>query len=371
MKEKSRLLPLDYLRGILIILMALDHANYHLAQQHSSGEYWGGVFPVFPSPLHFLTRFVTHVCAPGFFFLMGVSMTLFASSRRKKGWEETEIWAHFLLRGLALIVIQQALNFSRIWSTSSSTSPLWYGGVLAALGAAMILAVPILNLRPLFLGIIAGGLFLLLELFTPGPAQWGLNFDRLFGVLLVYGGGQGNFWVNYPVLAWLEIVVFGLLFGKLILADEEKAFRIAGRLGTFFLVSFVIMRNLNGFGNIRALPKESWMGFLSVTKYPPSMAYVLLTMGINLVLLRIFSGLGRVWLGDKNPVLVFGRSALFSYVSHIAIYILLGRLLVPAGTSLGVMYLLWLVGLGVLYWPAYWYGLFKSGQPYRSWVRFL
>jgi len=371
MKEKNRLLPLDLLRGSLIILMALDHANYHTAQQHSSGEYWGGVFPVFPAPLHFLTRFVTHVCAPGFFFLMGVSMALFASSRRKKGWKETEIRTHFLLRGLALIAIQQALNFSQIWSTSASTSPLWYVGVLAALGAAMILAVPILNLRPIYLGIIAGSLFLLLELLTPGPAQWGLNFDRLLGVLLVYGGGQGTFWVNYPVLAWLEIVVFGLLFGKLILANEKKAFRIAGRLGSFFLVCFVIVRSWNGFGNIRTLPTENWTGFLSVVKYPPSMAYVLLTMGINLILLWMFSGLGRVWLGDKNPVLVFGRTALFSYVSHIVIYILLGRVLVPSGTSLGVMYLLWLVGLGILYWPAYWYGLFKSGQPSRSWVRFL
>ncbi|MEJ2411881.1 MAG: heparan-alpha-glucosaminide N-acetyltransferase domain-containing protein [Anaerolineales bacterium] len=371
MNKKNRLLPLDLLRGTLIILMALDHANYHIAQQHSSGEYWGGVFPVFPSTLHFLTRFVTHVCAPGFFFLMGVSMALFASSRRKKGWDEMEIRAHFLLRGLVLIVMQQALNFSQIWSTSGSTSPLWYVGVLAALGAAMILVIPILNLHPSYLGIVAGGLFLLLELFAPDLAQWGLNFDQLLGVLLIYGGGQGNFWVNYPLLAWLEIVVFGLLFGKLILADEKKAFRTAGRLGSFFLVSFVIVRNLNGFGNIRTLPTDSWTGFLSVVKYPPSMAYVLLTMGVNLILLRIFSGLGRVWLGDKNPVLVFGRTALFSYVSHIVIYILLGRLLVPAGTSLGVMYLLWLVGLGVLYWPAYWFGLFKSGQPSRSWVRFL
>lgn len=117
MKEKNRLLPLDLLRGSLIILMALDHANYHIAQQHSSGEYWGGVFPDFLSPLYFLTRFITHVCAPGFFFLMGMSMILFASSRRKKGWDETEIRAHFLLRGLAFIVIQQVLNFSQIWST--------------------------------------------------------------------------------------------------------------------------------------------------------------------------------------------------------------------------------------------------------------
>ena len=82
LKNRSRFFPIDALRGLLIILMALDHANFHIAQQHSSGEYWGGYFPVFETPLAFLTRFVTHFCAPGFFFLMGVGMILFQSSRR-------------------------------------------------------------------------------------------------------------------------------------------------------------------------------------------------------------------------------------------------------------------------------------------------
>ncbi|MEJ2569249.1 MAG: hypothetical protein P8Y98_01790 [Anaerolineales bacterium] len=80
----GRLLSVDALRGLMIVLMALDHANYMVALRHSSGEYWGGYF-LYDDPLAFINRFVTHLCAPGFFFLMGAGMLLFAESRREKG----------------------------------------------------------------------------------------------------------------------------------------------------------------------------------------------------------------------------------------------------------------------------------------------
>ena len=87
-KRPSRFLALDALRGLIVVLMALDHANYFVAQQHSSGEHWGGAFPAYSDSLTFLTRWVTHPVAPGFMFLMGAGMALFAHSRRKRGWSE-------------------------------------------------------------------------------------------------------------------------------------------------------------------------------------------------------------------------------------------------------------------------------------------
>ena len=364
-----RFLPLDALRGLLIVLMALDHANFHIAQQHSSGEYWGGCFPVFQTPFHFVTRFVTHPCAPGFFFLMGVSMVLFQSSRRKNGWKESEIRWHFITRGLVLIVVQLMLDFLGIWSTSSSSSPLWYVGVLAALGAGMILCIPLMNLKPVFLGVIALWLMIVLEILTPSPLLWGRNFEQLAGVLLVYGGGSENFWVNYPLLAWAEIVVWGILFGRILLKEKEKAYRLGSWAAMICLVGFVLLRSMNGFGTIRPLENDTWMGFLSVVKYPPSLAFVLLTMGINLFALWFFSRLWKSGTSNWNPLVVFGRAPLFSYVVHIVIYLLVGRLLVPQGTSLGIMYIFWLGGLVIMYLPARWYGIFKAAQPSRSFVR--
>ena len=102
----ARLLSLDVLRGLIITLMALDHANLFVAQQHSPGEFWGGGFPVYYDALAFLTRFVTHFCPPGFFFLMGAGMILFTISREKRGWSKREIIQHFLIRGGLLIALQ-------------------------------------------------------------------------------------------------------------------------------------------------------------------------------------------------------------------------------------------------------------------------
>ena len=83
--QSSRLLPLDSLRGMIMILMALDHANHFVAQLHPAGEMWGGPFPTYSDPLAFLTRLVTHLSAPGFFFLMGAGMSLFAHSPGASG----------------------------------------------------------------------------------------------------------------------------------------------------------------------------------------------------------------------------------------------------------------------------------------------
>ncbi len=368
--QKNHLLPLDLLRGLLMIPMALDHANFLIAQHHSSGEYWGGQIPDFSSPVHFLARFVTHISAPGFFFIMGVGMMLFASSRREKGWKESDIRGHFLLRGLVLIVLQVILNYSQAWSVAGSSALLWYVGVLAALGFGMILCIPLLGLRPIFLVGISLGFFIAMEVLTPDPVLWGRNFDDLAGTLLIFSGGRGKYWTNYPLLAWVELIILGLLFGKWIQNDVSRAYRKGAWLGVTFLVGFVLLRFLNGFGNIRSMPIGNWMDFLSLVKYPPSMTFVLITTGINLILLWVFSRFRRPVFGEWNPLLNFGRVPLFFYLAHIGVYFLMGRMLAPNGSSLGIMIVLWLVGLAILYFPASWYGQFKARQPTWSWVKY-
>ena len=89
--KAARLFAPDALRGLIITLMALDHASLFIAHKHSSGEMWGGPYPVYTDTLAFLTRFVTHFCAPGFFFLMGVGMALLALSRQEQGWSKWRI----------------------------------------------------------------------------------------------------------------------------------------------------------------------------------------------------------------------------------------------------------------------------------------
>ncbi len=366
----ARYSQLDLLRGLLIVLMALDHANFHIARQHSSGEYWGGPLPGFPTGAHFLTRFVTHFSAPGFFFLLGVGMVLFAGSRSDAGWKIGKIRWHFLLRGLVLIGLQAFLNYSQAWAIGGKPALQLYLGVLAALGAAMILCIPLLRMHPAILGIISLGLFLALEFLTPQAALWGLNFDQLAGTMLVFSGGRGEFWSNYPLLAWLEVAVFGLAYGRWLESRGKQVYQKGIGLGLVFLLGFVLLRAWNGFGTIRPIPIRDWSSFLTVVKYPPSMAFTLLTMGVNLIVLGLLDRTAGGFRSPGNPLLVFGRVPLFFYLAHIYLYKYIGKVIAPGGSSLGMMFVFWLAGLAALYYPALWYGKFKSRQPLDSWVRY-
>jgi uncharacterized membrane protein len=190
-------------------------------------------------------------------------------------------------------------------------------------------------------------------------------------VILLRPGGDAALWSNYPVLAWLELVTFGLAFGHWLRADAKHAYSRAWKLGVAFLLAFVVVRSLDGFGNIRPRMSNSWIDFLNPVKYPPSMAFTLMTMGANLILL---SALSRAREGVQRllqPLAVFGRAPLFFYLLHLFLYAGIGFLLAPDGTSIPAVYPLWLLGLLVLFPLCLWYGGFKHRQSPGSILRFL
>jgi uncharacterized membrane protein len=360
---------LDALRGLIIILMALDHANYFIAQQHSPGEYWGGPFPVYHDVLAFLTRLVTHLAAPGFFFLMGIGMVLFTNSRRKRGWSEWSIIGHFVIRGIVLIALQLLL-VNRAWELSPGGWGLSiYIGVLFALGGTMILGSLLLWLRSTALLVVTLVLVVATELLAPNPSQWGQVLSVSSHVLLVPGGTR-DLWVNYPVLPWLELVTFGMVFGHWLADEPRRAFHRALGLGGEFFLGFLVLRYLDGFGNIRPRGGNTWIDFLNTVKYPPSITFTLLAMGVNLIILGLFARVSEKLQKWFQPLSVYGQVPLFFYLLHLFLYAALGRLLAPEGTSLPTMYLYWLLGLLILY-PLCWaYGRFKHRQPANSILRF-
>jgi uncharacterized membrane protein len=209
-------------------------------------------------------------------------------------------------------------------------------------------------------------LFVGTELLHPAPALWGkLNLDAL-NLLLLRPGGDEYLWSNYPILPWLELVIFGMLLGRWIRRKPEHTLARIWILGAVLLAVFTVLRGLNGFGNIRPRPGSDWMDFLNPVKYPPSMTFTLLTTGVNLILLSLFAWLDRRRIQALSILTVFGRAPLFVYVLHLYLYLLLGKLLTPHGTSLLPMYVLWLFGLLILYPLAVWYVRWKSRQPAAS-----
>ncbi|MBN2297447.1 MAG: hypothetical protein JXM72_02575 [Deltaproteobacteria bacterium] len=146
-----------------MVLMALDHANYFIRKMHLV-EFWSLSLPQYHSLLPFLTRFVTHLCAPGFFFIRGISIVMFADSRYRIGWSRIQVFRHYAIRGVILIILQLFIedpawligNSGNVVQTNLSPGggDVWFHfGVLSALGGAMIACSLLLHCRAVFMAL--------------------------------------------------------------------------------------------------------------------------------------------------------------------------------------------------------------------------
>ena len=326
--KPSRLPELDILRGFIIVVMALDHANHFIAQAKLSSELWNGTFPNYQSQaLPFLTRAITHLAAPGFFFLMGVGMFLFASVRQAKGWSKQQIFLHFAIRGLLLIFIQFVLA-NRAWDMGSGGSSATYFGVLYALGSCMIIGSFFVLLPARWLLLLSTLLIVCTELFLPTSATGFIQYAHPLRLWLIPGFTEGIY-VLYPIMPWLGVMGLGIAYGQWLKNNQKAALRSALWLGLFAILLFIPIRLCNGFGNIRPQTGDDWIAFFNVVKYPPSITFLLLTLGINLTLLGLLSRAPRKVVKFLQPLAVYGRVPLFFYILHLYLYAILGAVAKP------------------------------------------
>lgn len=377
--REPRLPYLDALRGLIMILMAVDHASFFIAHKHPA-EFWGQPLPEYTGAFPFLTRFLTHFCAPGFFFLMGIGMMLFAQSRRQLGWTDSAIRKHFLTRGALLIVLQLFIE-NPAWilgpAAELGTRPpgggsevLLHFGVLYGLGASMIVCAFLLRLSTIVLAAISLLAVLITQALIPGPENVATLYSPLPRLLLI-PGHTNIVQVFYPLVPWLGLAVFGLIFARWIVANPAAIPRKAALLGVGFLLLFLLVRLTAGFGNIHPVSFSSWITFLNVTKYPPSLAYILLTLGVDLLLLALFAGIVTILQRWAKPLFVFGQTALFFYLAHLYLYAVMGLTIAPpGGTSLGWVYAYWAGGLALLYLLCVCYRKFKQSTAPNSVWRF-
>ncbi len=373
-RAKDRFVSLDALRGLIMVLMAVDHACFFVGKLHP-GEFWGLPLPRYADALAFLTRWVTHICAPGFFFLMGAGMILFAAARRQAGWSEDRITRFFVTRGVLLILLQMMVeNPAWLLGTMGDKLPmaaapggggevLFHFGVLYGLGANMIVLALLMRAGTGLVALVSVGSILATQWLTPSAAEAGVLFSPLLRILLI-PGQTGPLQSYYPLIPWLAPTGFGVVFGRVLGGKGPRAFRFALPAGVGLLGLFVVLRWMGGFGNIH-LGDGGWIAFLNVTKYPPSLAFLSLTLGANLVLLFGASRIEPALLRAGRPLLVFGRSALFFYVAHLYLYGAFG-LAFAGGASYPVIYLAWLAGLAILLPLCAWYGRFKEQKPTES-----
>lgn len=368
-----------------MVLMAIDHASYFIARVHAS-EDWSVLPPFYASHagasvfVSFITRWITHLCAPGFFMLMGAGMVWLGKARQKAGWSHARIRRFFITRGLILLVINQFVE-NPAWLLSvisagpshrlilptagGGTDAVLFMAVISALGAALIFWSFLIELPSIVvLGISAAALAVSVAM-TPGVADHATVFP-IWRVMLFVPSHSNLVEMVYPWVPWLAPAGFGIVLGRIITKAPGKTMVLAATGGVALLAVFVAMRSL-GFGDSHA-PLPGFIGFMSLTKYPPSPAFLSVPLGVDLLLLTVLvATVSMSWL---SPLEAFGRSPLFFYLLHLYVFGIVS-LAFPEGASFPVMYAFWAVGIVAMYPACLWYARFKSSKSVDSAWRLL
>lgn len=385
----NRITTIDVTRGLVMVVMALDHIRDLLHQPaltQNPTDLSTTTAPIF------LTRWITHLCAPTFVFLSGMSAYL----SLKKTNNSAEARRFLLKRGLVLIVMELTIINFAFWFDLQFRSMLLQ--VIYAIGGGLVILSLLARLPVKTVGIV--GLIIifghnLLQFVPPITDPAG----RLISSLLF----QVNFFqltpgfallVGYPLIPWLGILLVGYACGKLM--DQPIAIRkpLLLRIALGSLGLFVILRFINLYGDpvpwsAQKTPLFTVLSFINVTKYPPSLLYDLLMLGIALKLLWLADGVDN-WL--TRILTVYGKVPMFYYIIHwYAVHLLMIAMVLlqgyswndiqagtlsfgrpaKAGVDLGTVYLIWLGLIVALYPLCRWYGRYKSAHPENGLLRYI
>jgi uncharacterized membrane protein len=368
-------MALDWMRGIVMVLMAVDHAS----GAYNKGKLFTDSFFLYqpgmelPAP-QFFTRWITHICAPTFLFLAGTALALSLKRRESTGESSVSIDRYLLTRGLLIAALDPIL-ISRFWGYGSVMLQ-----VLFAIGVSLVLMIPLRRVRTVWLLGTSLGFILFNELLNGALSRLS-DEGTLVGALLIHCGKFPRLLVSYPVFPWLAVMVLGFVFGRVLLRigastsgrwSPERMLFLGGGAS---LAVFIVVRALNGYGNMLLLRENgSLIQWLHVSKYPPSLSFQALELGLMAVILGVLFGMQRKAdrpVRRRNPLLVFGQTALFFYVLHIVLLELSARALgLHSKMGLGATYLATMAVLVVLYPVCLWYRRYKASHP-GGWTRYV
>jgi len=362
--KSTRIAAIDWMRGLVMVLMVIDHASMAYDGGHldeDSALYPSAGTMALPSA-EFLTRWLTHICAPTFVFLAGTALALSVERRVAKGANAWEIDRGILTRGAIIALLDPTLI--------SLGSGRWTFQVLFAIGLAMICMAPLRRLPSwallaLGLGWIAGGEYVTDWFWNPPGSSSPL------AALFVATYGSDTTIIKYPLVPWLAMMVLGWVFGRHIVRFDLGKVRVSPRTvllvaGIASLAVFAVMRELRGYGDMflhRA--DNSWEQWLHVSKYPPSLTYTTLELGLMCVSLALLITIEPIIGVRKNGVfLVYGQTAMFFYLVHRLTFEIPATYFGLRGAGdLSTTYIVAAVMLLVLYPLCRWYRSVKTAHP--------
>jgi uncharacterized membrane protein len=380
----TRIVSLDIMRGLVMVVMALDHTRDFFTNLHFEPETLSQT-----NYALFFTRWITHFCAPLFFFLAGTGAYFYGRRRTP------QVLTRFLwTRGLWLIF----LEFTVVGTAWSFLFPFGNFLVIWALGACMVLMAAIVRLPLRGVAVFAGVLIVGHDLLDPiRPQQFG-SIAWLWTILHVRGGALLPFhmqkFVLFPLIPWVGVMAAGYVFGSVYLLEKDRRRKLIAQIGLGLTVAFVLLRLTNLYGNppvglggvsqgpwhVQPTIEKTVILFFDVEKYPPSLQFLLMTLGPSLLLLA--------WLDKKldqkdrqsisralSPLLTFGRVPMFFYILHLYLIHSLAVLVAAVshqpvawllhgsffgapdgwGYNLPFVYLMWITVVVILYFPCRWY----------------
>jgi uncharacterized membrane protein len=375
----ARVPSIDILRGLVMVLMALDHVRDFF----SNVRFDPLDLAQTSAPL-FLTRWVTHFCAPTFVLLAGVSAYLMSQRCSR-----ADLSRFLFTRGLWLAALEVTF-MSLVWTFNVRYDHGLFLQVIWAIGVSMMVLALLVHLPmraiALFSVVVICGHNFLDSIEPQDFGAWA----SLWSVLHVFGPIPHAF-VAYPLIPWIAVMSLGYCIGSLFELGREQRVQRFMWLGTASLVAFVVLRAPNVYGDpsdwtLQGTTLNTLLSFVNVQKYPPSLHYLLITLGVGLLLLAAFeSARGKV----GEVLRTFGQVPLFFYVLHVALahlaagivgsamgfgYALLTAdfMLVPQqwGFSLPVVYLAWILVVATLYPACRWFAAVKRRRS-DWWLSYL
>lgn len=387
-----RVQSVDILRGLIMVVMALDHTRDFF---HITGVSADPLDTATTTTWLYFTRWFTHFCAPGFVFLSGLSAYLAAQKKTKQ-----EASTFLIKRGLWLVLAEVTLV--TLGLTFDPFFHLIILQVIWAIGWSMVI-LGMLS-RWSYKAVLVAGLLLFfghniadyLHLPQEGTAAdiWRLLLTSQGSIIVLNASHVAG--AFYAILPWTGIMLLGYSMGKWFSKDfpAPKRRQLLVYTGTALIVLFIVLRFINHYGNPSPWTKhpDAWanvLAFLNTSKYPPSLQYACMTLGPSLLLLAAFEKARNKW---SNVLMVYGNVPFFYYLLHfyvlhsllVIVFFLTGHhsneIATPNvpfnfrpvnfGYTLPVVYAIWAAVVFALYFPCRWYGNYKKTH-HQWWLKYL
>lgn len=389
----QRLDSIDFLRGVVMIIMLLDHVREYV---HADAFRYSPTDLSKTNVLLFCTRWITHLCAPTFVFLAGTSIYL----QKMRGKSHAELSKFLLTRGLWLISLEfTVVRFSMIFNLDYSF--LGFAEVIWVFGVSMIVLAGLIYLPIRAVGIFGVAMIVLHNLLdfiqiptaisitsNPPPDFWQKIWLVLHqpGIVPLFENATFLF-VAYPLIPWIGVMTAGYWFGVVYTWESARRHKFLFILGISLTLLFIVIRAVNIYGDPQLWKTQesfvfTFLSFINVTKYPPSLLFLLMTLGAAILILAWTEGIRNNNFLTRI-IITFGRVPLFYFILQMFLAHGLGVLLSylvgkdtnylflnfpasateappDAGFSLWVVYAAWLGGLAILYPLCRWYAEFKK-----------